>query len=96
MLIRFINFLFHIYSITLFSTKKSDVNKHTLQNTLIELLLKSKHQQEILYADVASLLAEAATGGVLSKNVFLKILEILQENICIEVSFNKIARLGLA
>ena len=47
MFIRFINFIFHIFSITLFSAEKSDINIHTHQNTLIELLPKSKHQQEI-------------------------------------------------
>ena len=30
---------------------------------------------------------EAATGGVLQKNVLLKILQISQENTCVRVSF---------
>ena len=35
--------------------------------------------------------AEVAFGGVLSKKVFLKISQILQENTCVRVSFNKVA-----
>ena len=42
---------------------------------------------------LAQKVAEAATGGVQLKKVFLNILEISQENTCIGAFFNKVAGL---
>ena len=38
----------------------------------------------------SSLISEAATGGVLYKNLFLQILQNSQENTCARVFFNKV------